>query len=251
MGWPDDTVAGVYLFLFAFGFVFSIVSLLLGAGHDQPQLHGHGHLGHGHAAGHGHASTGSPPATVAHGHGQGADGHTVDRGHDRHGRETRAGNPSPINISTVMVFLTWFGAAGYILRVYYGVSGSVSALAASGAGATGAVLVYLFMVRVLWRGQTRPLDPADYMLPGTPARVTQPIRAGGTGEIVYMVDNKRRVDGARSIDGGPIPAGSEVTIVRYEGGLAYVEPAEQRYADGPFQGQPVEPSGQPSSRRAN
>lgn len=227
MGWPDDTVAGVYLFLFAFGFVFSVASLLLGAGHDQPHLPGHGHLGHGHGAG----------------------GHAADHGHERQARETRLGNPSPLNISTVMVFLTWFGAAGYILRAYYGAAGGVSLVAAGGAGAAGAALVYLFMARVLWRGQTRPLDPADYVLAGAPARVTQPIRPGGTGEIVYTLADKRRVDGARCVDGGPIPVGAEVTIVRYEGGLAYVEPAEQRYLDGPFQGQPVEPTGQVPSRR--
>ena len=36
----------------------------------------------------------------------------------------------------------------------------------------------------------------------------------------------RRVAGARSEDGAPIPKGSEVIVTRYEKGIAYVRPWE-------------------------
>lgn len=251
MGWPADTLAGIYLFLFAFGFVFSIASLLLGAGHDHIHLPGHGHIGHGHTGSHVHVGHGpGPHAHAGHGPAPAAHGHGPDSGQAHGEGEARVGNPAPINLSTVMVFLTWFGAAGYVLRAYYGAATGVSLLAACAAGAAGAALIYLFMAKVLWRGQTRPLDLADYIREGTPARVTQPIRAGGTGEIIYTLDNKRLVDGARCVDGSPIPVGAEVSIVCYEGGLAYVEPAERLHEGGPFQGRPVEPTPESAARRS-
>jgi hypothetical protein len=59
---------------------------------------------------------------------------------------------------------------------------------------------------------------------GTVARVTMAIRADSTGEIRFSRDGSRRSEGARSATGQPIEVGTEVVIVRYERGLAYVEP---------------------------
>jgi hypothetical protein len=73
----------------------------------------------------------------------------------------------------------------------------------------------------------------DYYLPGTIARVLSPIRARGTGEIMYVKGGTRQVAAARSIDGEPIARGTEVVIVRYELGIAYVHPwddTERQYA---------------------
>ena len=84
-GWPSDTLAGVYLFLFAFGLIFSVASLVLGAGGDD---------------------------LLDLGGGEGADAGGSGDG--------QSGGPSPFSISTAMIFLTWFGAAGYIVRVYSG-----------------------------------------------------------------------------------------------------------------------------------
>jgi hypothetical protein len=49
-----------------------------------------------------------------------------------------------------------------------------------------------------------------------------PIRAGGTGELIYSQEGTRRVAGARSEDGAAIPKGTEVVVTRYEKGIAYV-----------------------------
>lgn len=198
MSWPSDWWTGLYLCLFAFGLLFTVASLFLNTGDDLPSLDLAGDAG--------------------------------DAGH--------AGGPSPLSLSTVMIFVTWFGATGYIARTWGGLAVPLTFLLATLFGLVGAALVYTFLARILWRGQTR-MNPIDYELGGTIARVTSPIRAGGTGEIVYTVGGSRRVDGARAIEGTAIPVGAEVAIVRYAGGLAYVAPLD--LADGgAFLGNPVE-----------
>lgn len=224
MSWPADSLAGFYLFLFAFGLIFSAVSLLFGAGHESFGHHG-----------------GGADALAAHG-----DVQHAGTGPAHHGGGFGDGLPSPLNLSTVLIFLTWFGAAGYIVRVSLGGAAGVTLLAGALLGLVGASLVYLFLARFLWRGQTA-LDPANYTLTDTVARVSSPIRPGGTGEIVYTIDGKRRVDGARAGTPTTIPRGAEVVIERYEGGLAYVAPLSawlERSGDRsgePFLGTPREP----------
>ena len=252
MIWPTDTLAGIYLTLFAFGIVFSVASLVLGVAHGHLHLPGGHHLGHlGHAGdaghvghpGHGlhlnHAGEGAPGVQAGHG----GDAAAAD-----HGASMAA--PSPVNVSTAMIFVTWFGAAGYILRAYYSSAAALSFLVATVAGLVGGWLVYLFLVRVLWRHQAE-LNPADYQVVGALGRISSSIRSGGTGEVVYVLDGKQRVDGARSADGSGLPLGVEVIITRYEGGLAYVESLTSwaarggEAADEPFIGQPIEPLDHP------
>jgi hypothetical protein len=208
--WPVDLLGSIYLFCFAFGLLFGLVSLLL-------SVHiGHLHLPVGHLGGHSaHVNLAGHHGHVAVGHGHAAGAAAGDHG--------AVGEPSPFNLSSAVVFLLWFGATGYILHAYYGALAGLSLIAATLVGWLGAAIVYFVLSRVLWRGQTA-LDPANYELAGALGRVTSSIHAGGTGEVVYMLDGKRRVDGARSEDGKPIPSGAEVAIVRYRDGLVYVCP---------------------------
>ncbi len=62
---------------------------------------------------------------------------------------------------------------------------------------------------------------------GVLGRLSIPIRAGGTGELIYSQEGTRRVAGARSEDGAAIPKGAEVVVTRYEKGIAYVRPWEE------------------------
>ena len=199
MNWPSDWWTGLYLFLFAFGLIFTVASLFLNVGDDLPDLDLGGDVGGG----------------------------------------DHASGPSPLSLSTIMIFLTWFGATGYIARAWGGLVAPLAILLAAVIGLVGATLVYLFLARVLWRGQTA-LDPRDYDLQGTIGRVSSSIRAGGTGEIVYSIDGKQRVDGARSLEDTALPVGMEVTIVRYERGLAYVAPLDWAATEGAFLGNPIE-----------
>lgn len=230
MTWPADSLTGFFLFLFAFGLIFSIVSLLFGTGHEAT-----GHAG-GQVGGFG-----------AHGGAQHLAGPAA-----HHGGGLGDGMPSPLNLSTVLIFLTWFGAAGYIVRVSFGAPVTITLVVGTLLGLAGASLVYLFLARFLWAGQTA-LDPAKYRLVDTVARVSSPIRPGGTGEIVYTIDGKRRVDGARATGDALFPLGAEVVIERYEAGIAYVMPLSAwlersgERAGEPFLGTPVDPA---SSRTA-
>jgi len=207
MSWTN-----VYLVCFLLGFSLSAVSWLLTMlGLHLPRVHGaHGVHAHGH---------------VAHHHGAGG-------AHEGEPSAQAAGAPSPINFSTAMAFLAWFGGAGYLLTRYSDVWPLAALLIAAGAGWSGAALVFWFMARVVWSPDEN-LDPDDFDLVGLLGTVSSPIRAGGTGEILFQQAGARRVAGARSENGEAIAKGVEVVITRYENGLAYVRTWSEMAADSP------------------
>jgi hypothetical protein len=88
-------------------------------------------------------------------------------------------------------------------------------------GLAGAAIVFLFLSKVLI-SQEENLDPADYDMVGVLGRISVPIRAAGTGEIIYSQAGTRRTCGARAEDGSAIAKGNEVVVTRYEKGIAYV-----------------------------
>ena len=63
-----------------------------------------------------------------------------------------------------------------------------------------------------------------------------PIRAGGTGEIVYQQLGATRSAIARSEDGEAIAKKEEVYVIRYEKGIAYVRRWEDLGANDGFAG---------------
>jgi membrane protein implicated in regulation of membrane protease activity len=189
------TWTNIYLVCFWLGFSLSAVSWLLGAVHLPHLSHLlHLHAPHApHAGGHG----------GAHAHGHGGD------------------SPSFFSFATITAFLAWFGGAGYLLARYTEIWPILALLGAIGVGLAGALLMFLFIAKVLWSPHEN-LDPDDYELVGLVGVVSSPIREGGTGEILFSQQGARRVAGARSEDGQAIGKGVEIVIVRYERGLAYV-----------------------------
>jgi len=138
-----------------------------------------------------------------------------------HGVHVGRGGGSWFNLGTLAAFLAWFGGTGYLLEHFYGVW-FVLALGISIVSGIGAAsLVFWFVAKVLVSREA-PLDPADYDMTGVLGRLSLPIRAGGTGELIYSQEGTRRVAGARSEDGAAIPKGVEVIVTRYEKGIAYV-----------------------------
>jgi membrane protein implicated in regulation of membrane protease activity len=125
------------------------------------------------------------------------------------------------NFGTLAAFLAWFGGTGYLLQHYYSVWFVVTLAVSILSGIGAAAVVFWFLAKVLMRREAS-LDPADYDMIGVLGKLSNPIRAGGTGELVYSQEGTRRVAGARSEDGAPIPKGSEVMVTRYEKGIAYV-----------------------------
>lgn len=192
--WPT-----VYLVCFLVGLILSVLSLLLGAFHlHLPHVHFHGHVGHGmhlHAP---HVHAGAPA-------GGGSVGPEV----------------SPFNFATLMAFLTWFGGVGYLMTSVYHLWYLAALAVAVAAGFIGASVVFWYFVKVMLK-HDHTMDPADFRIVGAVGKITNSIRAGGTGELVYVQGGSRKTAAARAEDGAAIPKGSEVAVTRFEKGIAYV-----------------------------
>jgi membrane protein implicated in regulation of membrane protease activity len=134
-----------------------------------------------------------------------------------------------VNVTTILTFLAWFGGVGYLVRHATGLAAVVSILLAIVAGLAGAALIAWVLKKL--KASERVMDPRDYELPGTLARVTSSIRAGGVGEVVYEQQGVRQVTAARSADGRAIGRGTEVVILQTAGGFALVQPFDELLAE--------------------
>jgi len=126
------------------------------------------------------------------------------------------------NVTALLAFLTWFGAAGFVALRFGAWPLFVVLFVALAAGLIAALLIALFLRKIL-EGE-RVMDPADYRLQGTLARVTVSIPAGGVGEIIFTKAGTRRSEAARSATGRAIPRGAEVVILHNAHGIAAVQP---------------------------
>jgi hypothetical protein len=86
------------------------------------------------------------------------------------------------------------------------------------------------MARVFLANE-RPLLETDYEMTGVLGRVSSPIRDKGTGELIYTQQGTRRSCAVRSEDGRAIERGTEVVVMRYEKGIAYVKRFEELHTD--------------------
>jgi len=176
------TWAEFYLVCFFVGFFLSLLSVL-GTFHLHLGIV-HFHVGHTH---------------VPHGGGHGT---------------------SFLNFGTIVAFLAWFGGAGYLLTEHSALWFVLALLISVATGLAGAAVVFLVIRKLA--ADERPLDPEDYRMEGVLGQLSSPIRAGGTGEIIFSQEATRRSAPARSEDGTAIPNNTEVVITRYEHGIAYV-----------------------------
>lgn len=173
-----------YLICFVVGLALSLLSFVGGFGH----LHlGHLHLGHAHAAS---------------------------------GNTTGA---ALFNLFNLMAFLCWFGGTGYLLTHYRVAIVPIVFLLAVLAGLAGAAIIVGFFVKVLLPHE-RTLLPKDTEMRGVVAVVISSLRPGGTGEILFSLNGTRRCAAARSEDGMPLARDSQVLVMRYEKGIAWVRP---------------------------
>lgn len=190
-----------YLVCFLIGLVLSALSLVGGLGH----FGGHFHLPH-----------------VAH------VGHVPHLPHAVHAPGASAGSaaqaPATVpwwNAFSIMIFLCWFGAAGYLLTRYGSFVALVVLVLAAICGAAGGAIVFLFLTKVLLPHE-HELTAYETEVVGVVGHVSSPIRDGGTGEIVYEQLGALRSAPARSEDGEPIQKQEEIYVLRYEKGVAYV-----------------------------
>ena len=153
----------------------------------------------------------------------------VPWGHHVHGDLFHGANAhavGPINVATMTAFLAWFGGTGYLLTSEFGWLVLPAVSLAVVVGLCGAAIVFWLMAHVLWSPREN-MQSADYQMVGVLGRLSQPIRAGGIGELVYTHGRTRKSCGARSADGLAIEKGSEVVVTEYERGIAAV----RRWAD--------------------
>lgn len=199
MSWSD-----FYLICFAVGFFFSVLSFTLAG--LQWHLPFNLHLPQG-------WGLGSDAHVPASGHVAGPAGHAAGSG----------GTPavSPLNPVTTAAFLAWFGGTGYLITRFSSILSVLGLFLAMAAGLVGAAVVFLFLTRVLI-SQEENMDAADYDMVGVLGKISMPIRAGGTGEIIYSQAGTRRTCGARSENGSALEKGAEIVVTRYDKGIAYV-----------------------------
>ncbi|HZM11987.1 MAG TPA: hypothetical protein VFC15_17395 [Candidatus Limnocylindrales bacterium] len=131
-----------------------------------------------------------------------------------------------LNFGTVTAFLAWFGGSGYLLTRYSSFMVAGVLTLAVIAGLVGAMIVFWFVAKLLLK-HDRELDPADYERVGVLARISSPVREGGTGEIIFSQEGTRNTCGARSENSEALPRGTEVIVTRYEHGIAYVRRWEE------------------------
>jgi hypothetical protein len=192
-----------YLVCFLAGLFLSVFSLLGGMGHFG------GHLPAVHVS---HIPAVHLPHGVAH-------TAQLPQGAVRGGQT--GGSVPWWNAFSLMIFLCWFGAAGYLLTRYGSFVAAVVVVLAAVCGAIGGAIVFFFLTKVLMPHEHElTADETDVV--GVVGRVSAPIRAGGVGEIVYEQLGARHAAVARSDDGTAIGKEEEVYVERYEKGVAWV-----------------------------
>jgi membrane protein implicated in regulation of membrane protease activity len=191
-----------YLICFTLGLSLTVLSALGVFTH----LHfGHMHLHMGHAHGHVHA-----------------------------GQMRGAGvksSVSPVNGFTLAAFLCWFGGCGYLLAK----SGDFTVMVVLGiatlTGLAGGAILFWFLVKVLLPHE-HELTAAETETVGMLGRVTGAMRENGTGEIQFSQGGARRFAAARSEGGVALARGTEVVVMRYEQGIAYVRRWDELSGEG-------------------
>jgi len=177
-----------YLICFCVGLVLSLISVVGGFAHLHIGRFHIGHVAHGHAA-------------------QGAH---------------RGSGLSAVNGFTITVFLCWFGGAGYLLHRTSIFGGALILLIACLSGIAGATLIWAVLFKLLLPRE-RVLTAEETEMAGVLAEVSDSIRDGeGIGEIIFSQAGARRAAAARSEDGSSIERGTEVVVIRYDRGVAYV-----------------------------
>ena len=207
---------GFYFACFVAGLLLSIVSLVGGMGHISWHFHPP-RLPH------------LPNGVGHHGGGLGARGSSS-------GSASGTATIPWWNAFSIMVFLCWFGAAGYLLTRYGTLVAGLVFLLAAVCGVAGGAVVFWFLAKVLLPHE-RELTSDETAVPGVVGKVSAAIREGGTGEILYEQMGATRSVPARADVPEPIQRGEEVFVVRYERGIAYV----RRWADLPETGSPALP----------
>lgn len=138
---------------------------------------------------------------------------------------------SPVNGFTLAAFLCWFGGCGYLLARSGDFTVLIVLAIATITGLAGGAILFWFLVKVLLPHE-HELTAADTDILGILGQVTGAIREDGTGEIQFSQGGSRRFAPARSDAGVALRRGTEVVVMRYEQGIAYVRRWDELSGEG-------------------
>jgi membrane protein implicated in regulation of membrane protease activity len=202
------TFETIYLICALVGLLFTVISFVLSGVFDSGDVGDHDFdMGHDVDVGH--------DVDLGHGADVGHDG-----SFDTHSGDTVA--LGPISPTTISMFITAFGAVGYLALVYMGMQDWYLHLPlASAAGFAVAALLFWTLYKI-FQVTVSSSEAVVNLLPGTRGEVLVPIPAGGLGEVAYTARGTRYNSPARSADGKPIPQFSSVIIKRVVGGTCVV-----------------------------
>jgi membrane protein implicated in regulation of membrane protease activity len=128
-----------------------------------------------------------------------------------------------IALPLIAAVATGFGLGGYIAHRFTAAGLLAQVLAGTITGVI--VLALAIVVIAAWAvpSARRDVPDARYLLQGHFAVVTAPILSDLQGRILLHIDGAEHEYEALSLEGDPIPAGTEVVIERVDAGVAYVE----------------------------
>lgn len=126
-------------------------------------------------------------------------------------------------LPTIGAFCAAAGITGYLTRDRLVASGLGGASIVVVVGGLAAVFARWVVIRAFATPSSDPEDDPQYRFQGHVARVTEPIEHAGHGRIVFEADGHRYDLRARSVDGSPVDANTEVVIERIDDDLATVE----------------------------
>jgi hypothetical protein len=228
----SDPLSYIFLACFLFSALFLIISTVLGIGHGHIGIGGHAlhlpHLGSGHAAPGAHAApvahVATPHAVTSHAGTQGtvsANGSTTTVTPLASLRSLFLGS---LNLYGVLVLLLLFGLLGYLLHNFTNFGAEISFVLALVVGVGGAVVVSSLLSSLFFDRESGVLGADSSQLEGRLGKTSMSIRANGIGEVLYTTaQGSRQSLGARSIDGEPIPAGTDIVILGVSKGIASVQ----------------------------
>jgi membrane protein implicated in regulation of membrane protease activity len=130
--------------------------------------------------------------------------------------------PLPVSPGAFLVFLSWLGGVGFVLRRAADWP-LIAALPVAALLGIGVASVVQRALKKLSNPEGSVLKPEQYRLPGTLGRVSSSIRAGGTGEVIYEQGGVRQVVAARASGAEELPRGTEVIVLSVDRGIATVE----------------------------
>jgi len=200
----------IYLLCALVGLLFTVVSFLMSGVFEA------GDVGdHDFDAGHGDFDAGGD---LDAGHDVGHAG--GDSAFDTHSGETVA--LGPISPTTIAMFITTFGAVGYLSLVYLEMTDWYLHLPlATASGFAMAALIFWVLYQV-FQVTVSSSEVTVASLPGTHGEVIVAIPQDGLGEIAYTARGSRYNAPARSTDGKPVKQFSSVVIQKVVGGTCVV-----------------------------